>query len=419
MKNKTIKNKKLLDVFKRLNEAEENICFFHSRQKDGWEKVLAWNPKEKFSYKISNKDFEKNVTEFIEKETNKHRKILGFFSYDLGYKIHKIKNTAKDDLALPDILLLSFEKWITEEKNCIKVYSQEEGFKEEIEKILKEKNIIKNITSKNKNFAPEQSREEYNKAYFTTKKYIKEGDIYQLNLTHRLHAKTQISSVEIFQKIIEDNEVGFLAYMKDKNFEILSASPERFVKIKGNKIETSPIKGTRPRGKTKEEDLMFKNKLKKNKKEEAELNMITDLLRNDLGKFCKIGSVKVEEKRVIKKYSNVWHTLSKISGEIDKRTNPIEGLISMLPGGSITGCPKKRAIEIIDEIEPTTRGIYTGIIGQITNKNDMDFSIAIRTIIKKGEDLYLQVGGGVVADSKNKDEFEETLHKAKSFMKIL
>lgn len=419
MKNKTIKNKKLIDVFKRLNEAEENICFFNSRQKDGWEKILAINPKEKFLYKISNKDFEKNVTEFIEKETKKERKILGFFSYDLGYKIHKIESTAKDDLMLPDIFLLSFEEWITEEKNGIKLHYKNEKFHKDIEEILKSKIIVKKTLSKNENFKAEQSRESYDKAYFATKNHIKEGDIYQLNLTHRLHAKAKISSIELFQKIIEDNEVGFLAYIKHKDFEILSASPERFIKIKGNKIETSPIKGTRPRGKTKEEDLKLKNELKKNKKEEAELNMITDLLRNDLGRFCKIGSVKVEEKRVIKKYSNVWHTLSRISGEIDKKTNTIKGLISMLPGGSITGCPKKRAIEIIDKIEPTTRGIYTGIIGQITNKNDMDFSIAIRTIIKKGEDLYLQVGGGIVADSKNKDEFEETLHKAKSFMKIL
>ncbi|PIZ76142.1 aminodeoxychorismate synthase, component I [Candidatus Peregrinibacteria bacterium CG_4_10_14_0_2_um_filter_38_24] len=419
MRTKIIKNKKLLDVFKRLKEDKKNVCLFHSRQKEGWEKILAWNPKEKFSYKTSKEDFEENVIKFIEKETRKKRKVLGFFSYDIGYKIHKIKNVAKDDLALPDIYLLSFENWITEEKNGIKTHFQEENFREEIEKILKEKSVTKITLSKNKNFEAQQSRNSYDKAYFTTKNHIKEGDIYQLNLTHRLHVKTKTPSTEIFKKIIENNEVGFLAYIRGKNFEILSASPERFIKIKGNKIETSPIKGTRPRGKTKAEDIKLKNELKKNKKEEAELNMITDLLRNDLGKFCKTGSVKVEEKKIIKKYNNVWHTLSKISGEIDKKTNPIKGLISMLPGGSITGCPKKRAIEIINEIEPTTRGIYTGIIGQITNKNDMDFSVAIRTIIRKKEDLYLQVGGGIVADSKNKDEFEETLHKAKSFMKIL
>jgi len=419
MKTKIIKNKRLQDLLKRLKQEDKNTCLFYSRQKEGWRKIFAMNPKEKFSYKISKKDFEKDVTKFIEKETNKKRKIFGFFSYDIGYKIHKIKNVAKDDLALPDVFLLSFEEWVEEEKNNIKIHYKNESFKKEIEDILERKIIAKNTSQKSENFKAEQSREDYNKAYFLTKNHIKEGDIYQLNLTHRLHAKTKTPSNEIFQKIIKNNEVGFLAYIKNENFEILSASPERFVKIKGNRIETSPIKGTRPRGKTKSEDLKLKNELKKNKKEEAELNMITDLLRNDLGKFCKIGSVKVEEKRAIKKYSNVWHTLSRISGEIDDKTNPIKGLISMLPGGSITGCPKKRAIEIIDQIEPTTRGIYTGIIGQITAENDMDFNIAIRTIIRKGEDLYLQVGGGIVADSKNKDEFEETLHKAKSFMQIL
>ncbi len=422
MRSKIIKNKKLLDIFKKLNENEKAVCLFYSRQKEGWDKILAWNPKEKFSYKISDKDFENNVRKFIEKETAKKRKIFGFFSYDLGYKIHKIKNTAKDDLELPDILLLSFDEWITEETNNIKIHYQKDSSIKDIEKIFSRKDIAKKttITSKeHENFKAQQSRAAYDKSYFTAKHHIKEGDIYQLNLTHRLHAKTKTASKEIFQKIIKNNKVGFLAYIKDTKFEILSASPERFIRIKGNKIETSPIKGTRPRGKTKEEDLKLKNDLSKSKKEEAELNMITDLLRNDLGKFCKTGSVKVEEKRVLKKYNNVWHTLSKISGEIDKNVNPIKGLISMLPGGSITGCPKKRAIEIIDKIEPTTRGIYTGIIGQITSKQDMDFSIAIRTIIKKGEDLYLQVGGGIVADSKNKDEFEETLHKAKSFMKIL
>jgi len=405
MKNKTIKNTTILDIFNSLGKDEKNICLFYSREKEGWEKILAFNPVKKFIYKISKKDFEKNVTKFIEEETNKKRKVLGFFSYDLGYKIHKIKNKAKDDLMLPDIYLLSFDKWITEGKNEIEINYV--------------KDIIKECSSNSKNFTAQQSREAYNKAYFTTKNHIKEGDIYQLNLTHRLLAKTKTPSKEIFQKIIENNKVGFLAYIKDKDFEIFSASPERFVKIKGNRIETSPIKGTRPRGKTNEEDIKLKNELKKNKKESAELNMITDLLRNDLGKFCKIGSIKVKEQRIIKKYNNVWHTMSKISGTIDEGTNPIKGLISMLPGGSVTGCPKKRAIEIIDKIEPKTRGIYTGIIGQITNKNDMDFSIAIRTIIRKGDNLYLQVGGGIVADSKNKDEFEETLHKAKSFMKIL
>ena len=145
--------------------------------------------------------------------------------------------------------------------------------------------------------------------------------------------------------------------------------------------------------------------------------MITDLLRNDLGKVCKTATVKVEGHRLIKKCPTVWHTYSKITGEL--KTSPIEALISMLPGGSITGCPKKRAIEVIDELESTTRGIYTGVIGHIDPNEDLDFNIAIRTIIKKDENLYLQVGGGIVLDSTEKAEFTETLDKAASFMNII
>ena len=153
-------------------------------------------------------------------------------------------------------------------------------------------------------------------------------------------------------------------------------------------------------------------------KEAAELNMITDLLRNDIGKIAKIGSVKVIGHRLLSKCPSVWHTYSQINGEL--KTTPLKALLSMLPGGSITGCPKKRAVEIIDELEPVTRGIYTGAIGHIEPKSqDLDFNIAIRTIIKKNDKLYLQVGGGIVIDSKEEAEFEETMQKAASFMKIL
>jgi len=191
------------------------------------------------------------------------------------------------------------------------------------------------------------------------------------------------------------------------------------VKVKNRKIETCPIKGTRPRGKTQKKDLKNKKELLGNKKEAAELNMITDLLRNDLGKVCEIGSLKVIGNRLISRCPTVWHTYSKITGRIAAEFTPVEALISMLPGGSITGCPKKHAMEIIDELEPTTRSVYTGIIGCIDPNLDLDFSIAIRTIIKKRDKLYLQVGGGIVYDSIEKAEFQETLDKAESFMEIL
>ncbi len=338
-----------------------------------------------------------NFTKFVKK--NSKNLLIGYISYDIAYGLYDIKQTASNDLKLPKIYFHAFRKW-TETTSA------------KIDKIK-----FKKSKHNSKNFRPEISRKKYSIAYNKIKNYIKEGDIYQINLTHRLKAETNIPARELFLRTIEKNPVEFAAYIEGKNFEILSVSPERFIKIENENIETSPIKGTRPRRKTKKEDMKMKKVLLESEKEEAELNMITDLLRNDLGKVCKIGTVKVIYKREVKQCEAVWHTFSRITGKIN--TTPLKALISMLPGGSITGCPKKRAIEIIDELEPTTRGIYTGVIGYIKPNNTMDFNIAIRTIIKKGKKLYLQVGGGIVIDSNNKDEYRETLDKAKSFMKIL
>ena len=216
----------------------------------------------------------------------------------------------------------------------------------------------------------------------------------------------------------EKNKADFTAYMECGDFEILSASPERFIKISENVIETFPVKGTRPRGKNKEEDEMLKKELLESEKEKAELSMITDLLRNDMGKVCAIGSVKVIDPRIARAYTFVWHTYSHIKGILADGVSKMDALTSMFPGGSITGCPKKRAMEIIAELEWKQRGIYTGAIGYKEGE-ELNFNIAIRTIIKKGNKAYLSVGGGIVYDSTEDGEYEETLHKAKSFFGLL
>ncbi len=376
-------------------------AILHTGTKEG-KSIIAENPAAIFTYKSSpGKSFQKSLQKFLKEQSQKKRIVIGYFAYDLAYELYDIKRTAKDDIQLPDIYLQSFDQWKTLENSALP----------------NQKSPTKATTSKN--FTPTISRKAYETAYKKVKHYIKEGDIYQLNLTHRLEAETNISAPELFEKIVHHNPVEFLAYIEGDGFEILSASPERFIKIENRQIETTPIKGTRPRGATSQEDEKFKKELLENEKEAAELNMITDLLRNDLGKICKIGSVKVTGHRLLKKCPTVWHTYSSITGELAPKITPVEALISMLPGGSITGCPKKRAIEIIDELEPTTRSVYTGIIGYILPNQNLDFNIAIRTIIKKGENLYLQVGGGIVVDSKEKAEYDETLQKAKSFMKIL
>lgn len=378
-----------IETFQQIPVNAKHVCLLHSANKS----ILAYNPDEIFS---SNDDLE-GMKRFIKKHSQ--HQIIGYCSYDLGVKLHHINSQAINDLKLPNIYFMAFKDWQEWEKPDM-------NFK-----------IHDNNKYSSNNFKTTISKEEYNKSYKKIKNYIKEGDVYQINLTHRLEGSTDMPARTLFCKITKENPVEFLAYIEGEGFEILSASPERFIKISKGKIETCPIKGTRPRGKTKEEDERLKKDLLESEKEAAELNMITDLLRNDIGKIAKKGTVKVEGHRLIQKCPTVWHTYSRITGEI--KTTPIDALISMLPGGSITGCPKKRAIEIIDELETNCRSVYTGAIGHIEPSGDLDFNIAIRTIIKKGKKLYLQVGGGIVIDSKEKAEFEETLQKAKSFMEIL
>lgn len=384
-----IYNKNPIKEFNNLPNNAKNVCFLYGKNKS----ILAWNPIAIFS---SHDDIDK-FRKFVKK--NKTKKLIGFLGYDLAYKLYNIKQTAKNDLKLPNIYFLAFDQW--------------KEFGKSNEKIF-----INNNSYKSKNFKTTINKKIYNDSFKKIQNHIKAGDIYQINLTHRLEATTTIPARTLFTKIITTNDVETFTYIEGDNFEILSASPEKFIKIKNNKIETCPIKGTRPRGINKKEDKLLEKELINSEKEIAELNMITDLLRNDIGKISKTGSVKLKENRSISKHSKVWHTYSKITGEL--AIPPIEALISMLPGGSITGCPKKRAIEIIDKLELVTRGVYTGVIGQINNQGkELDFNIAIRTIIKKNDKLYLQVGGGIVIDSNQKSEFEETLHKAASFMKIL
>lgn len=408
----------ILNIFKKLTKSAKNVCFLHSGQVGN--SILAWNPIAKFSGK-NIESFKKFAKKY------KKRKLIGYFSYDLAYQLYKIKKTAKNDLKLPEIYFLAFDKWLETHKKTKTTTTFDKFQKNRLE--CKKLHFLETKITQN-NGAPQMSGwthsfetkitpANYSKAFKKIKHYIKEGDVYQINLTHRLEAKTKMPPRELFLKIIETNPVDFLAYIEGDGFEILSASPERFIKIQNRKIETCPIKGTRPRGKNKKQDEKLKKELIENKKEAAELNMITDLLRNDMGKVCKINSVKVEGSRLIQKCPTVWHTYSKITGRINEKFTPLEALISMLPGGSITGCPKKRAIEIIDELEPTTRSVYTGVIGHIDPTQNLDFNIAIRTIIKKGPKLYLQVGGGIVIDSKEKAEFQETLDKAASFMNII
>jgi para-aminobenzoate synthetase component 1 len=225
----------------------------------------------------------------------------------------------------------------------------------------------------------------------------------------------------LYKKLRNINPAPFAAYLDCGDVKMISASPERFLKIdaKTRCIETRPIKGTRPRGRTATEDERLKNELVNSAKDRAEHIMIVDLERNDLGRVCKYGSVKWSEPMVLEQYSTVHHLVSTVSGRLENEVDAVDCLMNCFPGGSITGAPKIRAMEIIDELEPTKRSVYTGAIGYIGFNGNMDTNIVIRTFINKGEKLYFQVGGGIVADSDPEAEYQETLDKARALMEAI
>jgi len=260
------------------------------------------------------------------------------------------------------------------------------------------------------------SRNEYVNAIKRIKDYIRHGDVYQVNLSQRFYAEFRGDPLRLFYQLFISKPAPFYAYINAGDYHIVSTSMERFLWSDGKRIETRPIKGTRPRGKTKEQDLYYKQDLITNPKDDAELSMIVDLLRNDLGKISKPGSVVVKEHKRIETYAYVHHLVSIIEGELMPYKNMFTSIINAtFPGGSITGCPKIRAMEIIDELEPNVRHVYTGSIGYFGVNRKMDLSIAIRTLIIKGNICYYGAGGGIVYDSDPDAEYEETLHKAEVF----
>ena len=251
------------------------------------------------------------------------------------------------------------------------------------------------------------------------KELIDAGEIYQVNLSREIGFSTDMHPFYLFQMLSEKNPAPFSCYMQTPYCTIVSSSPERFLKKEGSRLETRPIKGTAPRGTIKEEDERNRNMLLKSVKENAELLMITDLMRNDLGKISLPGSVKVEKLFHIEAYSNVFHLSSIVSSEVNEEQHPVDIVRSCFPGGSITGCPKLRAMEVIHDLEKRSRGIYTGSIGYFAANGDFDFNIAIRSVVFSDECASLQLGSGIVADSSAQKEYEETLYKGETVFKVL
>jgi para-aminobenzoate synthetase component 1 len=256
------------------------------------------------------------------------------------------------------------------------------------------------------------SRDRYMASIQRVLDHIAAGDIYQLNLSQRFSRPLAAHPFDVFSSLRRVNPSFYGAYLNCDDHVVISSSPELFLRRRGDSIETRPIKGTRPRGETREADLEFEKELLASEKEAAELAMIVDLERNDLGRICRYGAVEVVERRYVERLPTLLHTVATVRGRLRPDVQVVDILRATFPGGSISGCPKIRAIEIIDALEPNRRHVYTGAIGFIGFGGEMTLSVAIRTLLAVGGRIYYQVGGGIVADSIPEAEYTETLQKA-------
>ncbi len=362
--------------------------------------------------------------------------LFGYFSYDLKNNIEKLPQTCIGN-NLPDICLYAPSAILIRDKNTkntdLFIPCFENSSVTHISKIQNffhkkigqdPSSAVKNSNHNQNDISQSNLKSSFSKKEYIAKvkqviKYLKEGDIYQANLSQRFETEFKGNAFNLFTKLYKKNPASFFAFINAGNHQILSTSPERFIKREYNKIETRPIKGTIARGTTKKQDTDNANILKNSKKDDAELTMIVDLMRNDLSKVSDPGSIIVKNHKKLEPYDNVFHLVSIVKGTLLQDKTSIDFLKACFPGGSITGCPKIRSMQIIDELEPVQRHVYTGSIGYLSFHDTMDLSIAIRTATVFDEKLCFSVGGGIVFDSDPEKEYQETLDKGKTIMDAL
>lgn len=277
----------------------------------------------------------------------------------------------------------------------------------------------KPVKAKLGEFTSNQSREQYNKSVLRCKEYIKNGDAFQIVYAQKFSVTYDQSLFSAYRYLRTTNPSQYMVFLHNDDMEIAGSSPETLVKVVGKKVISMPIAGTRRRGRTSEEDLALEQELLADAKEIAEHNMLVDLGRNDVGRVCDFGSVKVSDYKAIKRFSHVMHITSKVTGQLSADKDALDALRAVFPAGTLSGAPKIRACEIIDELEPERRGIYGGGMGYLDFGGNMDICITIRTMVKKNDRVYIQAGGGIVADSVLDNEFQETVNKAGACMAAL
>jgi para-aminobenzoate synthetase component 1 len=356
--------------------------------------------------------------------------LVGYLGYDLRRFIERLPSAGKKDQRFPDMHFGLYDRvlcWDADEKKWW-LAKAETGAPSDSERVLRD--ALSAASGPAPSLSPQKiipaqpisnfTREEYVRAVRRVIDYIAAGDIFQANLSQRFEVKCEKPPADLYERLRSMNPAPFAAFIRlDGEKCVMSSSPERFLRVNGGDVETRPIKGTRPRSAEPRVDEKMKRELLASAKDAAELAMIVDLERNDLGRVCEFGSVKVAEQRVLETYATVHHLVATVAGKLRPNENVVSLLRATFPGGSITGAPKIRAMEIIDELEPTARAVYTGAIGYLGFGGRADLNIAIRTILFDAGRVTFQVGGGIVADSEPEREFEETIHKASGIMKAL
>ncbi len=365
--------------------------------------------------------------------------LVGYFGYEtIRYIEPKLnKNNKEDPIGSPDILLMVSDEVVVFDNLSGKLfiivhadpkkndaYSNALQRLDDISGMLRDNQNNKSQSDNSRDvdendFVSGFTQKNYEKAVNTIKNYIVNGDAMQVVLSQRLSIPFQSKPINLYRALRSLNPSPYMYFLDLEDFQIVGSSPEILVRLEDNIVTVRPIAGTRPRGKTKSEDLALEKDLLEDPKELAEHLMLIDLGRNDLGRVADMGSVNLTDKMIIERYSHVMHIVSNVTGELKKGMNAMDVLRSTFPAGTVSGAPKIRAMEIIDELEPVKRGVYSGAVGYISWNGNMDTAIAIRTAVIKDKTLHIQAGAGIVADSIPKNEWDETMNKGRAIFKAV
>lgn len=433
-------------IFSLIHEQEDSVFLDSSlRNQLGRYSIIGLSPYlklvkgEKFTVngQVCTEPFESWVKNYLKKHKEENNTglpiasgAIGYFSYDYGRKKEGVTSRHPEELDIPDCILVFYDNFIIEDHQRKKLYMIANSYGQEaaagislmmpfLEKAEKETFPQSEKTVKAPETAADFSREDYMDAIQRMIHYIVEGDIYIANMTQRLQITSSMPPFELFERLRQNNPSPFGGYFNYGGFQVVSASPERFLKMTDGLIQTRPIKGTRKRGSTQEEDNALKQELEQSGKDKSELLMIVDLERNDLNRVCIPGSVIVDELFSVETYATVFHLIANVTGILRPELTVMDLLEAAFPGGSITGAPKLRAMELIDELEHSRRNLYTGSMGYLSLDGNCDFNIVIRTALYKDGVYHLGVGGGITFESDLAFEYEETLQKAKALLEAL